>query len=96
MTNDEGNIQFSAPLSSPHFVTFGNACSVFFGIVCCHAHTTAAGLPPHRHTGASPARATQHARTLGCFSTRGSGIACRCPAAAPTACPGHFDCRGRA
>ncbi|XP_071683645.1 uncharacterized protein [Lolium perenne] len=24
MTNDEGNIQFSAPLSSPHFVTVGN------------------------------------------------------------------------
>ena len=28
MTNDEGNIQFSAPLSRPHFVTVGNGTSV--------------------------------------------------------------------
>ncbi|KAK1684686.1 hypothetical protein QYE76_045534 [Lolium multiflorum] len=92
MTNDEGNIQFSAPLSSPHFVTVGNACSNNFGRVYCHAHATAAGLPLHRHTDARSTRAT---RPLGWFSTHGSGLACRCLAAAPAACPGLFVCHGR-
>ncbi|XP_071679765.1 uncharacterized protein [Lolium perenne] len=165
MTNDEGNIQFSAPLSSPHFVTVGNgtsdlktrlvilrcnsegdlytfpgtprrappttamlvstnadlwhqrlghpghdamsalqslsfikSCSDHFGRVYCHAHATAAGLPLHRHTEASPARATPHSLTLGCFSTRGSGIAGRCltaATAATAACPDLFVCHGR-
>jgi hypothetical protein len=28
MTNDDGNISFTAPLSSPHFVTVGNGQTV--------------------------------------------------------------------